>query len=61
MTNPKNEGVLFHCYECDVDMVQIEDRGGKPAYQCPKCLDVAQFDFSFLNQISEQILKEESR
>ncbi len=46
----EGEAVLFHCYECEVDMVRIEDRNGEPAFQCPKCSDVAQFDFSILNQ-----------
>jgi len=38
-----DEGVLFHCYKCEVDMVRIEDRDGKPAYQCPNCQEIANF------------------
>ena len=36
----KNEGVLFHCYKCDVDMIQL----GNGDYQCPECKEVAQFE-----------------
>ncbi|MBA7609371.1 hypothetical protein ES703_16562 [subsurface metagenome] len=53
----KNEGVLFHCYKCEMDMIRIEDRDGEPAFQCPKCLDVVQFDitpFDILLQSFEQ-------
>lgn len=35
-----SEAVLFHCYECDVDLIQL----GGGDYQCPRCNEIFQFE-----------------